>query len=64
MDLILDVAAGVLLAAAIICIVLVGIAAMMDNQREGGNGRRGLIISVVGVLIWLAFIALRLLRWP
>jgi hypothetical protein len=64
MPFILDVAAGVLIAAVIVGTVVWGIQTITFHQRMGGDGFGGLLIAGVGFVVGVAFVICRLLRWP
>ena len=65
MAFILDIAAGVLIAAAIVGIVVAGVRwSNADARLAPGGGTGGLLLALFGVLIWIAFVVCRLLRWP
>jgi hypothetical protein len=64
MTFILDVAAGVLIAAAIIGVMFVGLAAISHDERLGGSGLAGGIIAAIGLALGIALVVCRLFRWP
>jgi hypothetical protein len=67
MNFVLDVAAGVLIAAAIIGMVALGFS-FLAGAPQGAEGERwvtaGFWVTTVGVLLGVAFVVCRLLRWP
>jgi len=68
MTFIFDVAAGVLLATAIVGFVILCVqAARADERWEERLTVAGLIwwsLAMLGVVVWIAFVVCRLLRWP
>jgi hypothetical protein len=67
MSFVLDVAAGVLIAAAIVGIVALGWS-FLAGAPQGTAGDRwvtaGFWLTTLGVLFGIAFVVCRLLRWP
>jgi hypothetical protein len=67
MSLVLDVAAGVLIAAAIVGVVALG-CSFLAGAPQGLAGQRwvaaGFWLTTLGVLLGIAFVVCRLLRWP
>lgn len=64
MSFILDVAAGVLIAAGIIGLIALGNGIFHSDQRQGGSGNFGWAIGWIGILSGIGLVVARLLRWP
>jgi|HubBroStandDraft_1064217.scaffolds.fasta_scaffold1924469_1 hypothetical protein len=63
MAFILDVAAGVLIAAFIIGMVIVGLQVGVEQSRTGDD-TTGFLLAIAGIVIWVVFVVCRLFRWP
>jgi hypothetical protein len=63
MTFILDVAAGILIAAFVVGMVIAGVQIGTEQTRTGDDPT-GFLIAVAGVVVWIAFVICRLFRWP
>jgi len=64
MPFVLDVAAGILIALAIVGIMFAGAYVATEDQRGGGDGIGGLVWVAFGIVLGIALVVCRLLRWP
>lgn len=61
---ILDVAAGVLIAAGIVGLISLGGTFARWAQVDGDSGVVGSVIGLIGVAVGIGLVVARLLRWP
>jgi hypothetical protein len=64
MGLVLDIAAGILLAVGIVGLVPYGNQITTIMAKRGDPTAVGLFVSALGVVLGIALVVCRLLRWP